>query len=172
MSDIRVRGVTLSGRRAIALGVAFVALLLILGGGIPCARKRQHHNRPSPQVGRTTMICTTSAPLSAEARAKPRFQPSRSGGTRSTWLTEHIDAGHEINRSGRASQARARSPSDQLIDRYRGRWSQATASSAVIVGDVTGGNEAGSAAPCPARLPRTGSLVLVRRTRTIRTDLE
>ena len=33
MSDLRAPGVTFSGRRAIALGVAFVALLLILGGG-------------------------------------------------------------------------------------------------------------------------------------------
>ncbi len=126
MSDIRVRGVTLSGRRAIALGVAFVALLLILGGGT-LLRAEAPASQPthSPQVGRTTMICTTSAPLSAEARVKTEVSAvAIREGTRSTWLTEHIDAGHEVSQgqAERARQGRGALP-DQRIDRYRGRWS-------------------------------------------------
>jgi hypothetical protein len=73
--------------------VAFVALLLILGGGtLLRAEAPASQATHSPQVGRTTMICTTSAPLSAAARAKTEVSASRDrDGTRSTWLTERID---------------------------------------------------------------------------------
>ena len=125
MSDLRVSGVTLSGRRAIALGVAFVALLLILGGGtLLRAEAPASQATHSPQVGRTTMICTTSAPLSAEARAKTevsavaiRDAPDRPGSlSGSTLDTKSVEAQAE-----RAGQGRG-ALQDQRIDRDRGRW--------------------------------------------------
>ncbi len=125
MSDLRARGVTLSGRRAIALGVAFVALLLILGGGtLLRAEAPASQATHSPQVGRTTMICTTSAPLSAEARAKTevsavaiREAPDRPGSlSASTLDTKSVEAQAERARQGRGALQ------DQRIDRDRGRW--------------------------------------------------
>jgi hypothetical protein len=62
MSDLRLRDVTLSGRRAIVLGAVFVALLVILGGGtLLRAEAPASQATYSPQVGRTTMICTATA---------------------------------------------------------------------------------------------------------------
>ena len=117
---------TPSGRRAIALGVAFVALLLILGGGtLLRAEAPASQATHSPQVGRTTMICTTSAAAECCGTREDRgFSRRDPGGTRSTWLTERIDAGHEIGQAQaeRAGQGRAALP-DQRIDRDRGRWS-------------------------------------------------
>ena len=87
MSDLRVRGLSVPGRRATALGAVLVGLLLILGEGRYSARLDP---RPMPVVvplvGRTTTICTTSAPPSGEPAGKTevsavsiREAPGRTG---------------------------------------------------------------------------------------------
>jgi len=60
MSDLRVRGLTLRGRRVTALGIALAIVLLLLGAGtlLGAETPASRANR-SPLVGRTTMICTT-----------------------------------------------------------------------------------------------------------------
>ena len=156
MSDLRAPGVTLSGRRAIALGVAFVALLLILGGGtLLRAEAPASQATHSPQVGRTTMICTTSTPLSAEARVKTevsavaiREAPDRPGSlSASTLAAKPVELKLKLTETGKgARDSRVTAPIVIAAD-----GAMATASSAVIVGDVTGGTEAGlKAAPCLA----------------------
>jgi len=154
MSDLREAGVTPSGRRAIALGVAFVALLLILGGG-PLFKKKTPASQAthSPQVGRTTMICTTSAPLSAAARARTevsavaiREAPDRPGSlSASTLDTKSVKL--KLSEPGKGAPPYRTNASIVIA----ADGAMATASSAVIVDDVTGGNEAGlKAAPCLA----------------------
>jgi Family of unknown function (DUF5719) len=154
MSDLRAPGVTFSGRRAIALGVAFVALLLILGGGtLLRAEAPASQATRSPQVGRTTMICTTSAPLSATARARTevsavaiREAPDRPGSlSASTLDTKSVKL--KLNEPGKGADPFRTNASIVIA----ADGAMATASSAVIVDDVTGGNEAGlKAAPCLA----------------------
>ena len=156
MSDLREAGVTPSGRRAIALGVAFVALLLILGGGtLLRAEAPASQATHSPQVGRTTMICTTSTPLSAEARVKTevsavaiREAPDRPGSlSASTLAAKPVELKLKLTETGTGTRdSRVTAPIVIAAD-----GAMATASSAVIVGDVTGGTEAGlKAAPCLA----------------------
>ncbi|HEY6684521.1 MAG TPA: hypothetical protein VI030_16185, partial [Propionibacteriaceae bacterium] len=150
MSDLRLRGVTLSGRRAIALGAACVALLVILGGGtLLRAEAPASQATHSPQVGRTTMICTTS-PQSGEAGGKTevsavaiREAPDRSGSLSASTL-DTKSVGLKLSEPGKgAPPLRATGPIVIAAD-----GAMATASSAVIVGDVTGGTEAGlKAAP-------------------------
>ena len=154
MSDLREAGVTPSGRRAIALGVAFVALLLILGGGtLLRAEAPASQATHSPQVGRTTMICTTSAPLSAAARARTevsavaiREAPDRPGSlSASTLDTKSVKL--KLSEPGKGAPPYRTNASIVIA----ADGAMATASSAVIVDDVTGGNEAGlKAAPCLA----------------------
>ena len=154
MSDLREAGVTPSGRRAIALGVAFVALLLILGGGtLLRAEAPASPATHSPQVGRTTMICTTSAPLSAAARARTevsavaiREAPDRPGSlSASTLDTKSVKL--KLSEPGKGAPPYRTNASIVIA----ADGAMATASSAVIVDDVTGGNEAGlKAAPCLA----------------------
>ena len=154
MTDLREAGVTPSGRRAIALGVAFVALLLILGGGtLLRAEAPASQAAHSPQVGRTTMICTTSAPLSAAARARTevsavaiREAPDRPGSlSGSTLDTKSVKL--KLSEPGKGAPPYRTNASIVIA----ADGAMATASSAVIVDDVTGGNEAGlKAAPCLA----------------------
>ena len=154
MSDLREAGVTPSGRRAIALGVALVALLLILGGGtLLRAEAPASQATHSPQVGRTTMICTTSAPLSAAARARTevsavaiREAPDRPGSlSASTLDTKSVKL--KLSEPGKGAPPYRTNASIVIA----ADGAMATASSAVIVDDVTGGNEAGlKAAPCLA----------------------
>ena len=154
MSDLREPGVTPSGRRAIALGVALVALLLILGGGtLLRAEAPASPATHSPQVGRTTMICTTSAPLSAAARARTevsavaiREAPDRPGSlSGSTLDTKSVKL--KLSEPGKGAPPYRTNASIVIA----ADGAMATASSAVIVDDVTGGNEAGlKAAPCLA----------------------
>ena len=153
MSDLRLHGVTLSGRRAIALGAAFVALLVILGGGtLLRAEAPASQATHGPQVGRTTMICTTST-QSGEAGGKTevsavaiREAPDRSGSLSASTL-DTKSVGLKLSEPGKgAPPLRATGPIVIAAD-----GAMATASSAVIVGDVTGGTEAGlKAAPCLA----------------------
>jgi hypothetical protein len=154
MSDLRLRGVRLSGRRVIALAAAFVALLVILGGGtLLRAEAPALQATHSPQVGRTTTICTTSAALSAEARGKTevsavgiREVPDRPGSlSASTLDSKSVEL--KVSEPGKGDQL-SRAPGPIVI---AADGAMATASSAVIVGDVTGGTEAGlKAAPCLA----------------------
>ena len=154
MSDLREPGVTPSGRRAIALGVALVALLLILGGGtLLRAEAPASPATHSPQVGRTTMICTTSAPLSTTARARTevsavaiREAPDRPGSlSGSTLDTKSVKL--KLSEPGKGAPPYRTNASIVIA----ADGAMATASSAVIVDDVTGGNEAGlKAAPCLA----------------------
>lgn len=154
MSDLREAGVTPSGRRAIALGVALVALLLILGGGtLLRAEAPASQATHSPQVGRTTMICTTSAALSAAARARTevsavaiREAPDRPGSlSASTLDTKSVKL--KLSEPGKGAPPYRTNASIVIA----ADGAMATASSAVIVDDVTGGNEAGlKAAPCLA----------------------
>jgi hypothetical protein len=154
MSDLRLLGVPLSGRRVIALAVASVALLVILGGGtLLRAEAPASQATHSPHVGRTTMICTTSAPLGAEARGKTevsavaiREGPDRSGSLSASTL-DTKSVGLKLSEPGKGAQlTRATGPIIIAAD-----GAMATASSAVIVSDVTGGTEAGlKAAPCLA----------------------
>jgi hypothetical protein len=154
MSDIRVRSVTHSGRRAIALGAAFVALLVILGGGtLLRAEAPASQGTHSPQVGRTTMICTTSAPLTAEARAKTEVsavairEPSDRPGSLSASTLDTKSVKLKLTEPGKGALPLRTNASIVLA----ADGAMATASSAVIVSDVTGGDEAGlKAAPCLA----------------------
>ncbi len=154
MSDLREAGVTPSGRRAIALGVALVALLLILGGGtLLRAEAPASQATHSPQVGRTTMICTTSAPLSAAARARTevsavaiREAPDRPGSLSGSTL-DAKPVKLKLSEPGKGAPPYRTNASIVIA----ADGAMATASSAVIVDDVTGGNEAGlKAAPCLA----------------------
>src|SRR3954466_14129790 len=77
MSDLRLRGLTLTARRGAALGAALVAVLLVLGGGtlLPAEAPPSQATR-NPLVGRTTMICTTSSAPSGETVGKTETEIS------------------------------------------------------------------------------------------------
>lgn len=154
MSDLRRRGLTLTGRRAIVLGAVLVGLLLIVGGGTLLGQEGPaSHAGRTPLVGRTTTICTTSAPPSGEPAGKTevsaisvREVPGRAGLlTGSTLKSEPSEL--KLTEPGKgAQQPRVTSPVVISAD-----GSMASASSAVIVGDVTDGPEVGlKAAPCLA----------------------
>jgi uncharacterized protein DUF5719 len=152
MSDPRLRDLTLSGRRAIVLGAVFVALLVILGGGTLLRAKAPASQATySPQVGRTTMICTATAPLSGGAKSEVsavalRQAPDRSGSlSASTLDTKPVAL--KLSDLGKGTQL-SRATASIVI---AADGAMATASSAVIVDDVKSGTEAGlKAAPCLA----------------------
>ena len=78
MSHPRLRGLSVPGRRATALGAVLVGLLLILGGGTFLGAEGPGSDASRvPLIGRTTTICSTSAPPSGEPAG--RFPQSRSG---------------------------------------------------------------------------------------------
>jgi hypothetical protein len=152
MSDLRRRDMTPSGRRAIVLGAVFVALLVILGGGtLLRAQAPPSHATYSPQVGRTTMICTATAPPSGKAKSEVsavavRQAPGRSGSlSASTLDTKPVAL--KLSEPGKGTGP-IRTGASVVI---AADGAMATASSAVIVDDVTSGSEAGlKAAPCLA----------------------
>jgi Family of unknown function (DUF5719) len=154
MSDLRIRGLTLPRRRAIALGAALVALLVILGGGTLLGQETAASNAGrTPLVGRTTTICTTSAVPGGEPAGKTevsavsvREAPGRTGLL--TGATLQLKPSElKLTEPGKgAQQSGGTSPVVIFAD-----GSMASASSAVIVGDVTDGREVGlKAAPCLA----------------------
>jgi hypothetical protein len=152
MSDLRLRDVTLSGRRAIVLGAVFVALLVILGGGtLLRAAAPASQATYSPQVGRTTMICTATPPLSGRAKSEVsavalRQAPDRSGSlSASTLDTKPVAL--KLREPGKG--ARPFQTDASIVIAADG--GMATTSSAVIVDDVKDVTEAGlKAAPCLA----------------------
>jgi hypothetical protein len=154
MSDFRIRGLTLPRRRVIALGAVLVALLFIVGGGTLLGQERAASNAGrTPLVGRTTTICTTSAAPSGEPAGKTevsavsvREAPGRTGLlTGSTIKSKPSEL--KLTEPGKgAQQSGVTSPVVISAD-----GSMASASSAVIVGDVMDGPEVGlKAAPCLA----------------------
>jgi hypothetical protein len=151
MSDLRVRGLTLPWRRAIALGTVLVGLLFILGGGTLVGQERPASNAGrTPLVGRTTTICTTSsgepAGKTEVSAVSVRETPGRTGLlTGSTLKSKPSEL--KLTEPGKgAQQSGVTSPVVISAD-----GSMASASSAVIVGDVMDGPEVGlKAAPCLA----------------------
>jgi hypothetical protein len=154
MPDLRMRGLTLPRRRVIALGAVLVALLFIVGGGMLLGQERAASNAGrTPLVGRTTTICTTSAAPSGRPAEKTevsavsvREAPGRPGLlTGSTIKSKPSEL--KLTEPGKgAQQAGVTSPVVISAD-----GSMASASSAVIVGDVMDGPEVGlKAAPCLA----------------------
>ena len=152
MSDLRLRDMTLSGRRAIVLGAALLALLVILGGGtLLRAEAPALQASYSAQVGRTTMICTATPPLSGRAKSEVsavalRQEPDRSGSLSASRLDTKPVA-LKLSEPGKGAPPFQTDASIVIA----ADGAMATASSAVIVDDVKTGTEAGlKAAPCLA----------------------
>ena len=155
MSDLRMRGMTIGGRRALVLGVALALVLLLLGAGTFLGPEEPAlHADSTPRVGRTTTVCTTSASPGGDQAAKTevsavaiRDAPDRSGLLTGTGLQDSKPAGLKVTAQGKGAQlSRVSSPIVISSD-----GAMATTSSAVIVSDATGGSEAGlTAAPCLA----------------------
>ena len=154
MSDLRIRGLTLPRRRVIALGAVLVALLFIVGGGTLLGQERAASNAGrTPLVGRTTTICTTSAAPSGEPAGKTevsavsvREAPGRTGLLTGSTIKSKPSKLKLTEPGKGAQQSGVTSPVVISAD-----GSMASASSAVIVGDVMDGPEVGlKAAPCLA----------------------
>jgi Family of unknown function (DUF5719) len=152
MPDPRLRRLTLSRRRAVALGVASASVLLLLGGGtLLGARAPASQGSRTPLVGRTTMICTTSAPSSGKARTEVsavaiREAPERSGRLTGSTLDSKPTA-LKLTEQGKGKQLPKVTSSIMIA----GDGGMATGSSAVIIGDVPEGPDTGlNAAPCLA----------------------
>ena len=154
MSNLQLRGLSLRGRRATALGAVLVGLLLILGAGTLLGQEGATSDAGRvPLVGRTTTICTTSAPLSGKPAGKTqvsavsiRETPNRAGLlTGSTLKSKPSEL--KLTEPGKgAQQSGVTSPVMISADGV-----MASTSSAVIVGDVMEGPEVGlKAAPCLA----------------------
>ena len=154
MSDTQLRGPSRPGRRAAALGAVLVGLLLILGAGTLLGQDGgTSATGRIPLVGRTTTICTTSAPPSGEPAGKTqvsavsiREAPNREGLlTASTLKSKPSEL--KLTEPGKGAQlSGVTSPVMITADGV-----MASTSSAVIVGDVMEGPEVGiKAAPCLA----------------------
>ncbi|HMI35859.1 MAG TPA: DUF5719 family protein, partial [Propionibacteriaceae bacterium] len=154
MFDLQRRRTTLPGRRATALGVVVLALLLIITVGTLLGEEGPtSHASRIPLVGRTTTICTTSPPPSGEAAGRTEVwaasipeAPDRTGLLSGSTLKSK-PAELKITQPGKgAQQPGVTSPVVISADGV-----MASTSSAVIVGDVMEGPEAGlKAAPCLA----------------------
>src|SRR5688500_12498147 len=154
MSNLQLPRLSMSGRRATALGAVLVGRLLILGAGTLLGRGMGKSDaRRIPLVGRTTTICTTSAPPNGKPAGKTqvsavsiREAPNRAGLL--TGLTLKSKPSElKLTEPGKgAQQSSVTSPVMISADGV-----MASTSSAVIVGDVMEGPEAGlKAAPCLA----------------------
>ena len=154
MSDLQLRRLSLPGRRAAALGAVLVGLLLILGGGTLLGQEGSASDASRiPLVGRTTTICTTSAPPSGEPAGKTevsavsiREAPDRAGLLAGSTLKSKSSELKLTEPGKGAQQSGVTSPVVISADGV-----MASTSSAVIVGDVMEGPEVGlKAAPCLA----------------------
>ena len=154
MSHPRLRGLSLPGRRATALGAVLVGLLLILGGGTFLGAEGPGSDASRvPLIGRTTTICTTSAPPSGEPAGKTevsavsiREVSDRTGLlTGSTLKAKPLEL--KLTSPGKGAQLSGVTSTVMIS----ADGVMASASNAVIVGDVMEGPEAGlKAAPCLA----------------------
>ena len=154
MSDLQLRRLSLPGRRAAALGAVLAGLLLILGGGTLLGPEgsASDANRIA-LVGRTTTICTTSAPPSGEPAGKSevsavsiREAPDRAGLLAGSTLKSKSSELKLTEPGKGAQQSGVTAPVVISADGV-----MASTSSAVIVGDVMEGPEVGlKAAPCLA----------------------
>jgi Family of unknown function (DUF5719) len=152
MSDLRLRRVTLPRRRATALGVVVLVLLLIIGVGTLLGEEGPtSHASRTPLVGRTITICTTSALPSGEPAGRTEVSavsipdaPDRAGLLSGSTIKSK-PAELKITQPGKGAQlSGVTSPVVISADGV-----MASTSSAVIVGDVMEGPEAGlRAAPC------------------------
>ena len=155
MSDLRShRGMTLRSRRAVALGAALLAVLLLLGAGMVFGQEAPASNtNRAPLVGRTTTVCTTSATAKGEPDRQTevsavalREAHDRSGSLTGSTL-ESKSTGLKITQQGKGKQLSG--VTSPLV--VSGEGAMATTSSAVIVGNVGEGQDAGlRAAPCLA----------------------
>ena len=154
MSDLQLRRLSLQGRRATALGAVLVGLLLILGGGTLLGQEGSASDASRiPLVGRTTTICTTSAPPSGEPAGKTevsavsiREAPDRAGLLAGSTLKSKASELKLTEPGKGAQQSGVTSPVVISAD-----GGMASTSSAVIMGDVMEGPEVGlKAAPCLA----------------------
>jgi Family of unknown function (DUF5719) len=158
MPDLRHRALTSPGRRAVALGAALGAVVLLVGGGMLFGQEAPASNaNRTPLVGRTTTVCTTSVAQKGAPAEKTEVSavaahevPDRSGVlTGSTLSSKPTEL--KITQQGKGAQlSRVTSP---IVVSAEG--AMATTGSSVIVGDVMEGPEASlSAAPClgPATL--------------------
>jgi hypothetical protein len=154
MSDLPLPRLSLPARRAITLGAVLMGLLLILGAGTVLGHQGGASDAGRiPLVGRTTTICTTSAPPNGKPAGKTqvsavsiREAPNRAGLlTGSTLKSKPSEL--KLTEPGKgAQQSSVTSPVMISADGV-----MASTSSAVIVGDVIEGPEAGlKAAPCLA----------------------
>jgi hypothetical protein len=154
MSDLRTGEGSLRGRRAVAFGAVLAGLLLILGGGTFLGEEGPASDGSRiPLIGRTTTICTNPAPPSGEPRGKTevsavsiREVPDRTGLlTGSTLRSKPLEL--KLTAPGKGAQL----PGVTSTVMISADGVMASASSAVIVGDVLEGPEAGlKAAPCLA----------------------
>ena len=141
-------------RRAAVLGVALLGVLLLLGAGTLFRPEAPTWNANRvPLVGRTTTICTTTAPPKGEPAGTTavsavvlRDLPERAGLlTGSTLNAKPTEL--KITQQGKGHQLQ-RVTSPILI---AGEGAMATTGSAAIVANATEGREAGlKAAPCLA----------------------
>jgi hypothetical protein len=152
MSDLRQRALTSRGRRAVALGAALGAVLLLVAGGMFFGQEAPASNaNRTPLVGRTTTVCTTSVAQKAAEKTEVlavavHEPPDRSGLlTGSTLSSKPTEL--KITEQGKGAQLpRVTSP---IVVSAEG--AMATTGSSVMVSDVMEGPEAGlSAAPCLA----------------------
>jgi hypothetical protein len=154
MSDLRQRALTSPGRRAVALGAALAAVLLLVGAGIFFGQEAPASNaNRTPLVGRTTTVCTTSVAQRGAPAEKTevsavavREATDRSGSLTGSTLSSKPTA-LKITEQGKGAQlSRVTSPIVVSAD-----GAMATTGSSVIVNDVMEGPEASlSAAPCLA----------------------
>jgi Family of unknown function (DUF5719) len=152
MPDLRLRDLPLRGRRALVVGAALAGALLLLGAGTVFGPEAPASNANRvPLVGRTTTICSTTppttgqpAPMAKVSAVAIREVPDRSGVLTGSTL-DAKETGLKITQQGRGDQSSEVAASILVA----GEGAMATTGSAVIVGDIMEGPEAGlKAAPC------------------------
>lgn len=153
MPDLQLRGLTNRGRRAVTLGAALAGVLVLLAAGMLFGPEAPAFNaNRAPLVGRTTTICTMAPTLKGEPAEKTevsavtiRKAPDRPGLLTGSTL-DSKPTGLKITQQGKGAQQEV---TDPIV--VAGDGAMATTSSAVIVGDVDKGQDAGlKAAPCLA----------------------
>ncbi|HEU4908759.1 MAG TPA: DUF5719 family protein, partial [Propionibacteriaceae bacterium] len=153
MPDLHARGLTDRGRRAITLAAVLAGVLLLLAAGTLFGPEAPASNaNRAPLVGRTTTICTMSATTKGEPDEKTDVSavaiqeaPDRPGLLTGSTL-DSKPTGLKITQQGKGEQVGV--TASMVI---AGDGAMATTSSAVIVGDVDKGQDAGlKAAPCLA----------------------